>query len=225
MFEQLKNHPKLTCSDDSPLPFGWIFSASKRNFRNRIQATGLRPEATIWPSILWNDGFLGWPNALAFFWLVQTTKEIGGCFFCWGQICCFWESLFKKNMFFFGGGWLSIFDLRRSWKVGQSKATVFLDDGNHRLVGLMPIVSMGVAYLRTWMVNLYGKLVGKSTSPMDGIDIYDLDLMGIRGGAWCCGSAKAGLHRILCDFVASQSQELLQLYFMPKWNNILLDSS
>ena len=52
-------------------------------------------------------------------------------------------------MFFFEGGWLSKFDLRRSWKVGQGKATLLLDDGNDRLVRPITIVSMGVAYLPT----------------------------------------------------------------------------
>ena len=121
---------------------------------------------------LWNNGFLGWPNALTFFCWFKPPKKLVVVFFCWGQICCFWESLFKKNMFFFEGGWLSKFDLRRSWKVGQGKATLLLDDGNDRLVRPITIVSMGVAYLPTWMVNLHGKLVGKSTSPMDGIYIY-----------------------------------------------------
>ena len=34
---------------------------------------------------------------------------------------------------------------------------------------VLPIPSMGLVYLPTWIVDFYGKLVGKYTSPMDGM--------------------------------------------------------
>ena len=33
---------------------------------------------------------------------------------------------------------------------------------------------MGLVYFPTWMVDFYGKVVGKNTSPMDPMGIYEL---------------------------------------------------
>ena len=39
--------------------------------------------------------------------------------------------------------------------------------GGHNFLKSCPIPSMGLVDLPTWMVDLYGRLVGKCTSPMD----------------------------------------------------------
>ena len=120
----------------------------------------------LWASFCWYKP----PKKLVVVFFVPVKSAV------FGRVCL------SQIMFFLG--WLSIFDLRRSWEVGQSKATLFIDDGNYRLVRPMPIVSMGMVCLRAWMVNLYGKLVGKSTSPMDGIDIYFHHIFAAKTLTW-----------------------------------------